>query len=83
MKKNLHAFQYLILVLELFAGAILLLMYKSYPITQFYIGIGIAVSYFLWGIIHHHLHGDLHKKHMVEYGLIAVLGVLLLKIVLQ
>ena len=78
-----HFLHYLVLALELFAGLILLFMYQSQPKLQFYIGLGIAISYFSWGIIHHYLNKDLHKKHVVEYGLIAVLGVILLKIVLQ
>jgi hypothetical protein len=77
-----HALHYAILALELLAGLLLLFIYRSQPNIQFYIGIGIATSYFLWGIAHHYLHEDLHRKHVIEYGLIAILGVILLKIIL-
>lgn len=79
---KIHALHYLILGLVLFAGLVLLFMYQSRPELQFYIGLGMGISYFSWGIIHHHLLDDLHKKHVVEYGLLAILGIILLKIVL-
>lgn len=81
MKTNI--FHYIILGLILLAGTALLFIYQAQQNTQFYIGLGITISYFLWGIIHHYLIGDLHRKHVVEYGLIAVLGIVLLRIILH
>ena len=36
--------------------------------------IGIAVSYVVWGIVHHHLHDDLYLIIVLEYIIIATLG---------
>ena len=45
--------------------------------TQLTIVISMAVSYIIWGIIHHYEHHDLHFKIISEYILVAVLAVLL------
>lgn len=34
-----------------------------------------AAAYLSWGIVHHWIHGDIHPKVVMEYLLIAVLGV--------
>lgn len=80
--KKTHILHYLILGLVLLAGLILLFLYQNKPRLQFYIGFGLAVSYFSWGIIHHYLTEGLYKKHVVEYGMLAVLAVIMLKILL-
>lgn len=79
---KVNIFHYIILALVLLAGLLLLFMYQGKPETQFYIGVGLALSYFSWGMIHHYLDGDLHKKHVVEYSLISLLGLVLLRMVL-
>lgn len=38
--------------------------------------IATASSYAVWGIVHHHIHKDLHVSVLVEYVLIAIIGVL-------
>ena len=80
--QKVYIFHYLILALVLLAGLIFLFMYQSQPEIQLIIGAGLALSYFSWGILHHYLLEDLHKKHVVEYGLLAIFGVILLKIIL-
>ena len=40
------------------------------------IAVGVAGAYITWGIVHHHLHRDLHVSVVVEYILIASLGVI-------
>jgi hypothetical protein len=44
---------------------------------QLSIVISMAVSYVVWGIVHHHEHRSLHAKIILEYLLIAVFAVLL------
>lgn len=82
MKKYIHILHYLILALILSSGLFLLFIYNGRPSLQYYLGVGMAMSYFSWGIVHHYMQGDLHVKHMVEYGLIALFGVILLNRVL-
>jgi len=43
---------------------------------QMAIAVGVAGAYITWGKVHHHLHRDLHISVIVEYILIASLGVI-------
>lgn len=45
---------------------------------QFAIGLLTACSYVAWGYFHHKADSDYHFKSMIEYVLIATLGVLIL-----
>jgi len=83
VRKYIHILHYLILALILSSGLFLLFIYNGRPSLQYYLGAGMAMSYFSWGIVHHYMQGDLHVKHMVEYGLIALFGVILLNRVLS
>lgn len=49
---------------------------------QFVVGVITAIAYVLWGLLHHAVAGDLHKKIVVEYVLIAAIAVLLLEVAL-
>lgn len=42
------------------------------------VAISCAVAFVAWGIIHHHIHGDLRPKIVLEYIATAVLGVIIL-----
>lgn len=44
---------------------------------QMIILISMAVSYVVWGIVHHKEHHDLHLKIVAEYLLVATLAVLI------
>lgn len=41
-----------------------------------------GLAYFLWGVLHHRLEGDLHPKIMVEYLLVSLLGVIVVLLLL-
>lgn len=45
---------------------------------QIALALGMAVSYFSWGIVHHVLHKDLSLEAVFEYFFIALLGVITL-----
>lgn len=49
---------------------------------QLAVGIVTAVSYVAWGLLHHAMQQDLHKKIVIEYILIGALAVMLLLIIL-
>jgi len=38
------------------------------------IAVAVAVSYIVWGLVHHHIHKDLHASVIVEYLAIAIVG---------
>lgn len=51
----------------------------SYDRTfQSAIAMSLGFSFILWGVIHHHLHEDLHPRIVLEYMATAVLGIIVL-----
>lgn len=72
-----HLPHYLSLV-GIFAAGIIGIYFFSYD-RDFQMGIVIAMAaaYVVWGIIHHWLHKDLYFSVVVEYLVIAALGVIL------
>ena len=76
MAKNLPHY---LPLLGIFAFGILAFILFSYDASfQMAVVVAIAVSYVIWGIIHHHLHRDLHASVIVEYLIVAALGVVLI-----
>ena len=45
---------------------------------QLIIGGVTTIAYVLWGIVHHVMNGDLHKKVVVEYVLVGLIALVLL-----
>lgn len=37
--------------------------------------LALAAAYVFWGIVHHHIHKDLHLSVILEYIVVATLGV--------
>lgn len=37
-----------------------------------------GISFFTWGLVHHHIHEDLHPKVIFEYLASAILGITIL-----
>jgi hypothetical protein len=81
--KRMHILHYLVLFIILGAGVGAFLYASPDSALQFIVGIIIAVSYVIWGIIHHALRKDLHQKVVVEYILIAAIAVVLLATILR
>ena len=75
MKNPDHLLYYVSLIGILVLGFIL--VYSSYPDKnrQMLIVIGMSISYTVLGIVHHLLNHDLATKIVIEYVLIAMLGV--------
>lgn len=78
-EKQFHLLHYVVLISILLFAVVLFSFFTGNAQYQFYIAIITSFAYFIWGIIHHHLEGDLHPKIMVEYLFIAILAVVLLK----
>lgn len=53
--------------------------FQGYPNKQLNLTIITAVIYFFWGILTHYAENDLHPKIMVEYLLIAILAVIIIR----
>lgn len=78
IKKSKHTGHYVSLLLILGLGFLGLKL--SYPnrILEMQIIILTAVFYVIWGITHHHQNHSLNSKIVIEYILIAALGIAVL-----
>jgi EamA domain-containing membrane protein RarD len=75
MKKLSRDIQhYLPLVGILVAGLVGFLVFSYDRNFQAAIAIAVAVSYVVWGLVHHYIHKDLHASVIVEYLAIAIIG---------
>jgi hypothetical protein len=66
-----HYFVLFGILIASFAGLILFSYDKNFQIA---IALALALSYLSWGLVHHHLHNDLHIETFLEYLVIALLG---------
>lgn len=78
MKSGVMHFTVLVAIIAI--GIIAFVSVRGNAGLQFFIGLATAIAYVVWGIIHHSIEGDLHKKIVVEYVLIAAIAVLLLEV---
>jgi len=63
----------------MFVAAIVAFAVFSYDRSfEILISIVVAVFYVAWGIIHHHLHHDLYPEVIIEYIVVATLGLVTL-----
>ena len=69
-----HASHYLSLFGILTVATVGFILFNYDKALQTSIIVGAVISYVSWGIMHHYLHRDLHLSVVVEYILIASLG---------
>lgn len=67
-----------LLVVFVLVGFAAMITAHGNPFRQFMIGLVTAIGYVVWGIYHHYADEDLHANNVVEYVLIALLGLLIL-----
>ena len=82
MKPTIHTMHFIVLILILLGSAGAFLFLQGNHESQLIVGILTAVSYTMWGVIHHTLQKDLHTKIVVEYVLMGAIAIALLFIVL-
>lgn len=70
-----HLFYYLSLLALLIGGLILIILSSPNRNLQMILLVGLSICYVLAGIIHHVLNHDLVGRIMVEYILVAGLGI--------
>ena len=75
------AIHYLTLGFILLAALIGLVTLRYHPLRPLVIMLT-AVAYVLWGIIHHLILGTLHRKVVLEYLGLAVLGAIIISTLL-
>ena len=61
-----------------FAFLVLLVIYSYNVLTQAIIAGMVAVLYVSWGIVHHLIHKDLDAVVVIEYVLVASLGLIII-----
>ena len=72
-----HFWYYTVSILIYTASLVLILSVSYNHKLQSLFVIMAAVFYFVWSLLHHYVHHELHTKVVVEYALIASLGVIL------
>ena len=72
-----HPLHYFTLLCVQLVGLWGIFWFSYQPAMQLALLISMAVSYVVWGIVHHREHHDLHPKIVFEYLLVATLAVLL------
>ncbi|OGM19384.1 hypothetical protein A2686_04905 [Candidatus Woesebacteria bacterium RIFCSPHIGHO2_01_FULL_38_10] len=77
-----HLQHYLPLLGILSAGVFGFTVFSYDKIFQIILAISTACAYVSWGIIHHHIHKDLHLSVIIEYLVIAFLGLTIIYSVL-
>lgn len=73
-----HLTHYLSLIGIIGVSLLGLLIFQYDKNFQTAICLSAGISYIAWGIIHHHIHDDLHIKVVLEYIASAALGVVVL-----
>jgi len=72
-----HLWYYTIAIAIFVAGLVLVMSVSYSSKLQSLFVVMVAVLYFMWSLIHHYVHHELHTKVVVEYALMASLGVIL------
>lgn len=73
-----HFSHYLSLIGVFVAGIVGIYLFSYDRIFQMAIVVATGAAYVAWGIIHHFLHRDLYLSVIVEYLVVASLGVVLI-----
>lgn len=72
-----HPLHYFSLLCIMLVGLWGIFWFSYYRPLQLGIVISLAVSYVVWGVVHHAHHKDLHPKIVFEYVLVSFLAVLI------
>lgn len=67
-----------ILCVILSSGVYMFYLMRGNINAQLFVGFCTTVAYILWGIIHHMIIGNLHRKIVIEYILIGAIAVVLM-----
>jgi hypothetical protein len=82
-KINEHVLYYISLIAIFALGVILIFSAAPNKQLQMLIFVIMAVFYVIWGILHHLINHELSSKIVVEYMLIATLGVAIMFFLLK
>lgn len=68
---------YLPLAAILLAGLLGFIAFSYDRAFQFIVLSAVALAYVAWGLVHHYLHDDLHLLVVIEYVVVATLGLVI------
>ncbi|HKZ34862.1 MAG TPA: hypothetical protein VJ179_03290, partial [Patescibacteria group bacterium] len=74
--------EYLLFVLLLAGFLLAFVLTSPHRTLQFRVVVLGALSYCLWGLLHHYRRGDLYPKVILEYFCFAVLTIVMLALLL-
>lgn len=77
-----HIVHFIVLIIILVLGVGMFFVARGNTALQLVIGVVTSIAYIAWGIIHHCLQGDFHRKVVIEYVFIGGIAITLLFIVL-
>ena len=72
-----HLPHYLSLIGILIVATLGFIFFLYDPLFQSGIAVAAAFAYVVWGLIHHFLHRDLTLSVVIEYALVAALGLVI------
>lgn len=73
-----HLPHYFALIGIFAAGTVAFLIFSYDRLFQAAVAVSVAVAYVVWGIVHHAIHKDLYLSVVIEYLLVALLGLVLI-----
>ena len=76
MKQSIVHFLVLIAILTI--GVLTFISVRPNTSMQLLVGVITAVTYVIWGLIHHATQKDLHQKIVVEYLLVGAIAIVVL-----
>ncbi|KKU83730.1 MAG: hypothetical protein UY10_C0003G0061 [Microgenomates group bacterium GW2011_GWA2_47_8] len=77
-----HVFHFIVLFAIILGGGFVFWYAQGMRELQIATGIITVLGYVIWGIVHHAIQGDLHRKVVVEYVLLGSIAIILLFTVL-
>lgn len=84
MKSLKHLPHYFTLMIVLVVGFLAFNTFSYSIAIQATIAAVVAGAYIIWGVAHHAFHDDLHLSVIIEYVIVAMLGlIMVLSILLQ
>ena len=69
-----HLSHYIVLLTIMMAGLVAMIASGRSTLTHTIILVFISIGYFIWGVVHHLLEKDLHLEIVLEYFIMAFLG---------
>lgn len=68
----------IVLLIILTLGMYMFYILRGNTPAQMIVGLCTAIGYVLWGIIHHMMVGNLHRKIVIEYILVGAIALVLM-----